>query len=89
MAKHKKDIELLEGQLIKIKRTAPQTSLVAADRRKNLKGVFKVARDHGIKGKTVLLVDDVYTTGSTLNECSLALLKAGASEVRALTIAQA
>jgi len=84
-----KDIELIEGQLIKVKRTPPQTSLEASDRRKNLKGAFKVVHDQGIKGKTVLLVDDVYTTGSTLQECSLALMKAGALEVRALTIAQA
>lgn len=84
-----KDIELIEGQLIKVKRTPPQTSLEASERRKNLKGAFEVVHDQGIKGKTVLLVDDVYTTGSTLQECSLALIKAGALEVRALTIAQA
>ena len=84
-----RDIELIEGQLIKVKRTPPQTSLEASDRRKNLKGAFKVVQDQGIKGKTVLLVDDVYTTGSTLHECSLVLMKAGALEVRALTLAQA
>jgi len=84
-----KDIELIEGQLIKVKRTLPQTSLEASDRRKNLKGAFEVVHDQRIKGKTVLLVDDVYTTGSTLQECSLVLMKAGTLEVRALTIAQA
>jgi ComF family protein len=84
-----KNIELIEGQLIKVKTTPSQTSLEAADRRKNLKGAFEVVHDQEIKGKIVLLVDDVYTTGSTLQECSLVLMKAGALEVRALTIAQA
>ena len=84
-----KDIELIEDHLVKVKKTPPQTSLEASDRRKNLKGAFEVVHDLGVKGKIVLLVDDVYTTGSTLQECSLALLKAGALEVRAITIAMA
>ena len=85
----RKNIELVEGRLIKGKSTPSQTSLEATDRRKNLKGAFEVVHDQGIKEKIVLLVDDVYTTGSTLQECSLVLMKAGALEVRALTIAQA
>ncbi len=85
----RKNIDLLEGQLIKVKNTSPQTMLEAAERRRNLKGAFDVIPNHRIAGKTVLLVDDVYTTGSTLQECSLALMEAGALEVRALTIAQA
>jgi competence protein ComFC len=85
----RKNVEMIERQLIKVKNTPPQTSLEAADRHRNLKGAFEVIPNHRIKGKTVLLIDDVYTTGSTLQECSLALMKAGALEVRALTIAQA
>jgi len=85
----RKNVRFLEGQLIKVKNTSPQTSLEAAERHKNLKGAFDVIPNHNIAGKTVLIVDDVYTTGSTLQECSLALMKAGALEVRALTIAQA
>jgi ComF family protein len=85
----KKNIELIEDHLIKVKTTPSQTSLEAADRRKNLKGAFKVDREKDIEGKILLLVDDVYTTGSTLRECSSVLRKAGALEVRALTIAQA
>lgn len=85
----RKNIGLLEGDLVKVINTSPQTSLEAAERHKNLKGAFEVIPDHRIKGKTVLLIDDVYTTGSTLQECSLTLMKAGALEVRALTIAQA
>lgn len=85
----KKNIQLVESRLVKIKATPSQTSLEAEARRKNLKNAFDVTKGHEIEGKIVLLVDDVYTTGSTLQECSLALTKAGASEVRALTVAQA
>jgi len=85
----RKNIELIKNQLIKVKNTAAQTSLKAAERHKNLKGAFEIIQNHTIKGKTVLLVDDVYTTGSTLQECSEALIKAGVLEVRALTVAQA
>lgn len=85
----RKQIELIEDRLVKVNRTPPQTSLEAKEREKNLKGAFQVKNGEKIKGKVVLLVDDVFTTGSTLQECSLALRKAGALEVRALTVAQA
>jgi competence protein ComFC len=84
-----KNIELIEDRLIKVKTTPAQTSLEAVDRRKNLRGAFRVDLKQEIEGKILLLVDDVYTTGSTLQECSSVLRKAGALEVRALTIAQA
>jgi competence protein ComFC len=84
-----KQIRLFEGQLVKVKRTLPQTSLEAKEREVNLKGAFEVRDREKIMGKIVLLVDDVFTTGSTLQECSLALRAAGALEVRALTVAQA
>lgn len=85
----RKQIKLIEGQLVKVRRTLPQTSLQAKEREKNLKGAFAVRDGEKIEGKIVLLVDDVFTTGSTLQECSLELKKAGALEVRALTVAQA
>jgi competence protein ComFC len=85
----RKQIPLIENQLIKVRRTLPQTSLEAKEREKNLKGVFEVRNREKIEGKIVLLVDDVFTTGSTLQECSLILRRAGALEVKALTVAQA
>jgi ComF family protein len=85
----KKNLEIIRRGLIKVKTTPSQTSLEASDRRKNLQGAYKVIRDREIKDRIILLVDDVYTTGSTLQECSKALVGAGASEVRALTVAQA
>ncbi len=84
-----RQIKLIKSQLVKVRRTLPQTSLEARERERNLRGAFEVKDANGIKGKIVLLVDDVYTTGSTLQECCMALWRAGVLEVRALTIAQA
>ena len=84
-----KGIEVIENHLRKRKNVLPQTSLSRADRQKNVRGAFEVIKPEGIEGKVLLLVDDVYTTGATIKECSSVLLKAGAKEVKALTVAQA
>lgn len=82
-------LKCVEGVLVKVKNVLPQTSLEAGERRKNVRGAFGVKDGKHIEGKKVLLVDDVYTTGATVRECSLALREAGAEDVRALTLAQA
>ena len=84
-----KGLPLEDLVLRKMKNVPPQTSLERDERVKSVRGVYKVLKSQKIQGKTVLLVDDVYTTGSTLKECSRELLRAGAKEVRAITIAQA
>ena len=84
-----KNIPLMKRRLVKVRPTAAQTSLKARERETNLKGAFQVKRGAGLEGKIVLLVDDVYTTGSTIRECSRALKKAGVKEVRAVTVARA
>lgn len=84
-----KNIPLVAGRLVKVRPTAAQTSLEAHARETNLKGAFQVKKTGGLEGKIVLLVDDVYTTGSTIRECSRALKKAGIKEVRAVTVAHA
>lgn len=71
--------------LVKTKETDRQKMLTAKERRKNLKGVFAVSDKSPIKGKSVLLIDDVFTTGATVNECAAVLKKAGAVKVYALT----
>jgi ComF family protein len=78
-----------ERALAKIKDTPMQISLKKRERGKNLKGVFEVKDPEAIQGKAVVLVDDVYTTGATVNECARTLLKAGAKQVAALTVARA
>jgi competence protein ComFC len=84
-----KDVLLLDKHLVKVKNVPPQMSLALEDRLRSVKGAFAVNRQEEIKDKIVLLLDDVYTTGSTMGECSKLLLESGAQEVRAITIAQA
>lgn len=71
------------------KETAAQTQLPEDDRRRNVRGAFALHPDKSVKDKTVLLVDDVYTSGATVNECSLTLKRAKAKEVYVLTLARA
>jgi ComF family protein len=68
--------------------TPSQTDLPAAQRHANVKGAFALRRGCRIDGLTVLLVDDVSTTGATLNACATVLREAGAREVRALIAAR-
>jgi ComF family protein len=74
--------------LSRIKNTPPQTSLTSAQREDNVKGAFLVKRPDVLKGKTVLLVDDVLTTGLTASECARVLKKTGAEKVYVLTVAR-
>lgn len=76
--------------LIKTRDTLPQFEFKKeADKRKNVKGAFSIDKVDKIKGKSVLIIDDVFTSGSTVNECSRLLLKNGASSVKALTLMRA
>lgn len=70
--------------LRKTRRTAKQHDLTAAERRNNLSGCFAAS---SVKGEHILLVDDVLTTGSTVNECARALKQAGAASVWSISVA--
>lgn len=70
-------------------RTAPQTGLKKEDRVANVRGAFELVDRDRVKGKKVLIIDDVYTTGSTVRECSRILMKGGAGGVGVLTLARA
>ena len=72
--------------LVKVKDTSQQKELKGKDRASNLDGAFACAFEQ-VKGRKILLIDDVFTTGATANECAKTLLKAKAREVCVLTAA--
>jgi ComF family protein len=74
--------------LVRIRETPTQTGLTAIERRKNLKGAFSIKEQLFVRDKEICLVDDVLTTGSTVEECSKVLLNSGASDVKVLTMAR-
>jgi ComF family protein len=80
-------IKLLPGHLVKIKETPPQAGLSKAKRIRNLDGAFKLEFPREIKGKKILLIDDVYTTGTTVSKCAQ-LLSKHAADVAAITLAR-
>ena len=73
---------------IRIGDPARQAGLDEESRRENAKGTFAVPHPEAVRGRTVLVVDDVITTGATLSECARTLKKAGAWRVWCLTLAQ-
>lgn len=74
--------------LIKHKKSGKQVGLGFSERSKNVKNCFKVLDKKQVKGKCVLLVDDVLTSGATCDECAKAVKKAGAKKVLVLTLAR-
>jgi ComF family protein len=89
LAQRGKSVCIEAGFLTRTRPTAPQTGLSRAARRENVRGVFRVERPEKVRGRTVCLVDDVLTTGTTLSACASALKRAGATRVLALTLARA
>jgi ComF family protein len=77
-----------ERALQRVRATRSQMRLSAADRRRNVQGAFRCA-DGRVRGRRVLLLDDVCTTGATLEACADALRAGGAESVWALTLARA
>jgi len=81
-------IPLVSNCLIKIKETVPQIELEEEARKENIKGVFLAANKELIKNRKIILIDDVYTTGSTMEECARVLRYAGAKEIVGIVIAR-
>lgn len=80
-------IPMDQTALKKIKQTEKQHNLKEEERKQNLAGAFVVKKPSVVQGKTILLCDDVYTTGSTFNELSRVLIESGAEEVFCLAVA--
>lgn len=74
--------------LRRVRSTGTQTRLDRRERMQNLRNAFALRKDADVKDKSLLLVDDVLTTGSTLDACASVLLEHGAASVRALTLAR-
>jgi len=72
--------------LVRIRDTKTQTNLTAEQRSRNVHGAFDVRNRDWIEGKTILIVDDVMTTGATVNECARVLKQARASKVYVVTV---
>ena len=81
-------LPMMPDALTRTRATEPQIELSAAERRVNVKGAFSVRGAERVAGKRILLLDDVMTTGSTMDECAKELKKAGASAVIAVSIAR-
>lgn len=76
------------GWLRRVRRTRDQTQLTASERRANVRGAFRATRGARLAGATVLLIDDVMTTGSTASEAARALRRAGAAAVHVAVLAR-
>ena len=81
-----KEVDFLS--LRRTRYTLPQTGLNSKERRKNVRGAFEVTDKKGIQGRSIVLVDDVATTGNTLNECARVLKRAGCDKVFCMVLAR-
>lgn len=82
------EIPLVLNCLIKIKETLPQVKLSERERKENVEGTFSCQNQSKIFGKRILLVDDIYTTGATMEEAARVLKESGAKEIRGIVVAR-
>lgn len=81
-------IPVVNDCLLKIKETIPQVKLQEEERKKNVLGAFLIKNESKIKQRKILLVDDIYTTGSTIEECARVLKESGIKEVIGIVVAR-
>ena len=81
-------IELAADLLVRQRITVSQIGLTRPQRAENIRGAFRVHRPEKITGRSVLLIDDVLTTGTTASECARVLRRAGAEKVWVATVAR-
>lgn len=82
-------LALAPSTLMRLRATETQAGLTPTQRRKNVRGAFKVSDPSAVRGKHVLLVDDILTTGATARAAAQSLMKAGAASVYVATLARA
>ena len=82
-------LTLAPSTLMRLRATETQAGLTPAQRRKNVRGAFKVTDPAVVRGKSVLLIDDILTTGATARAAAQSLVKAGAASVYVATLARA
>ena len=83
------ELELATTVLIRQRETISQVGLSREERIENMRGAFRVSDAARVRGRRVIVVDDVMTTGTTLSECARVLKQAGADKVWAATVARA
>jgi predicted amidophosphoribosyltransferase len=83
-----KRFDLCTGVLVRRRETSSQIGLTSHQRRENLRGAFAVSDPARVLNSDILLIDDVYTTGTTAFECARVLLRAGAARVWVATVAR-
>lgn len=88
IVKNIENIKYENNIIEKTKNTLPQSSLNKNQRQKNVQGVYRVTNEEKIKNKKIILFDDIFTTGNTVNECAKILKEKGAKEVLVLTLAK-
>ena len=83
-------VQIKKDIIYKIKNTVPQSSLNKVQREENAKGVYKVKNTEKLYNKKILIFDDIYTTGNTVNECAKTLVQKGIKKenIGVLTIAK-
>jgi ComF family protein len=82
------DVRPNVSAMVRCKNTDSQTGLTPSQRRENMRGAFVVVRPEDVRGRDILLIDDVMTTGTTASECARVLRRAGANKVLVATVAR-
>lgn len=81
--------KIVQNNLVRMKETKPMSGLSALERKRNVEGAFNVARPEEFRNQTILLVDDILTSGATCHACSKMLLEQGAERVYVIVFAAA
>lgn len=81
------NVKVSDRVVKRVKYTESQTTMNLNEREENISGAFKLKKNNNVRGKIILLIDDVITTGATISECGRILLEAGANKIYAASIA--